>query len=105
MLYRVYTPSVYTINVNLEFDWDAANLGHIRAHGVTAPEVEEATAHRHEIIEAKEVRGEKRWKLFGKSAAGRYLVVVFTIRERRFRTVTAYTMNRDERRIHAPQID
>lgn len=89
----------------VEFEWDDANLEHIGAHGVTAPEVEEAATRSHEIIEAREVNGEKRWKLFGKSAAGRYLVVVFTIRERRFRAVTAYTMNRDERRIHAPQID
>jgi uncharacterized DUF497 family protein len=57
------------------FDWDAANVGHIRPHV---------------IIPAETIKGEKRWKLFGKTASNRYLVVVFTIRRRRFRTVTAY---------------
>ena len=35
----------------------------------------------------------------------RYLTVVFTIRRKRFRTVTAYEMNAAERRKYAPQID
>jgi uncharacterized DUF497 family protein len=52
----------------------------------------------HVIIPAKIVNGENRWKLFGKTVFGRYLVVVFTIRRKRFRAVTAYGMN-------APQID
>ncbi len=34
-----------------------------------------------------------------------YLVVVFTIRRKLFRTVTAYEMNAAERRKYAPQID
>jgi uncharacterized DUF497 family protein len=50
------------------------------------------------------MHGEKRWKLFGRSAAGRYLVVVFTIRGDRLRPVTAYAMNQRERRIYAPEI-
>ena len=37
--------------------------------------------------------------------ARRYLVVVFTIRNQRFRTVTAYTMNEWERRSYAREID
>ena len=50
-------------------------------------------------------RAENRWKLFGKTDTGRYLVVVFTIRRKLFRTVTAYEMNHPERRTYAPQID
>ena len=45
------------------------------------------------------------WKLFGKTAFGRYLVVVFTIRLKLFRAVTAYEMNATGRRYYAPQID
>jgi uncharacterized DUF497 family protein len=44
-------------------------------------------------------------EVFGKTASGRYLVVVFTIRRKLFRTVTAYEMNAVERRKCAPQID
>jgi uncharacterized DUF497 family protein len=50
------------------------------------------------------MHGEKRWKLFGRSADGRYLVVVFTIRDDRLRPVTAHTVNERERRIYAPEI-
>jgi uncharacterized DUF497 family protein len=87
------------------FDWDVANVGHILRHTVTPFEVEEAAGSRHVTIPAKTVEGEKRWTLFGKTVSGRYLVVVFTIRRKLFRTVTAYEMNIAERRKYAPQID
>ena len=89
----------------LGFDWDVHNVGHISAHQVMPPDVEQTVRGRHIIIPAASRSGEKRWKLFGRSADGRYLVVVFTIRNSRFRTVTAYTMNQSERRIYAPQIE
>lgn len=87
------------------FDWDAANVGHIGRHTVAPFEVEEAACGPHLTIPAETVQGEKRWKLFGKTASGRHIVVVFTIRRKRFRTVTAYEMNAAERRKYAPQID
>jgi uncharacterized DUF497 family protein len=59
----------------------------------------------HVIILAKATKGENRWKIFGKTASGRYLVVVFTIRRKLFRTVTAYEMNATDRRNYAQQID
>jgi uncharacterized DUF497 family protein len=83
------------------FDWDVHNVGHVAAHDVMPQEVEEAARGRQAAPKA----GERRWKLLGKIASGRYLVVVFTIRRKRFRTVTAYTMNQAGRRIYAPQIE
>lgn len=87
------------------FDWDLANVGHIRRHTVTPFEVEKVVGGPHVTIPAETIKGEKRWKLFGKTASNRYLAVVFTIRRKRFRTVTAYEMNAAERRKYAPQID
>jgi uncharacterized DUF497 family protein len=87
------------------FDWDEANVGHILRHAVTPFEVEEAVSRPHVTIPAKIVKAEERWKLLGKTSADRYLVVVFTIRHKLFRTVTAYEMNAVERRKYAPQID
>lgn len=104
----VYTPSVYTRQLSEEiegFDWDAANVGHILRHVVTPFEVEEAVGGRHVTFPAKTVNGEKRWKCFGKTAPGRYLVVVLTIRRELFRAVTAYDMNSAERKKYAPLID
>jgi uncharacterized DUF497 family protein len=104
----VYAKLVYT-TVVLDgvkgFDWDLHNVGHVAQHGVNPIEVEETVERPHAIIPAKAVAGEKRWTLFGTSAAGRYLVVVFTIRDKRLRPVTAYAMNQRERRIYAPEID
>lgn len=87
------------------FEWDTANVGHILRHAVTPFEVEEAVGGFHVNIPARAVGGEQRWKLFGKTASNRYLVVVFTIRRNLFRTVTAYQMNIAERKKYAPQID
>jgi hypothetical protein len=42
---------------------------------------------------------------FRQNGIQRYLAVVFTIRRKRFRTVTAYGMNAAERTRYAPQID
>ena len=106
--FAVYTLVVYTRVVldKIEgFDWDSANIGHIVRHLVTPFEVEEVTVGKYVVIPAKTVEREKRWKLFGKTISWRYLVVVFTIRRKLFRTVTAYQMNTAERSQYAPQID
>jgi len=87
------------------FEWDAANVGHILRHAVTPFEVEEAVSRPHLTFRARTVKREARWKLFGKTGSGRYLIVVFTIRRRLFRTVTAYEMNVTERKNYATQID
>jgi len=87
------------------FEWDAANVGHILRHAVSPIEVEEVADRTHAIIPAKSVNGENRWKLFGKTASGRYLIVVFTIRRKRFHAVTAYKMNATDRTNYASQID
>jgi len=103
----VYTNTVYTpvVLAGLRgFEWDVHNVGHIARHGVTPAEVEQVTGWRHVIVAAASRRNEKRWKLFGRTNAGRFLVVVFTIRHRRMRTVTAYPMNQAERRFYASQI-
>jgi uncharacterized DUF497 family protein len=87
------------------YDWDDHNVSHVARHGVRPEEVEEAVRRPHVIAAARDMSGEKRWKLFGISSLGRYLVVVFTIRNERLRPVTAHTMNQRERKIYGPEID
>lgn len=100
-----YTASVYTDGVEFDgFDWDVANVEHILRHEVSPFEVEEAVSNPHLLAPAAAVASEERHKLFGK-AGRRYLVVVFTIRRGKFRTVTAYTMNTKERKLYGSQID
>jgi len=104
----VYTLIVYTevvLDEIVGFDWDDANVGHIVRHAVTPFEVEEVPGGKCLVIPARTIKRERRWKLFGKTARGRYLVIVFTVRRKLFRTVTAYEMNAAERSKYAPQID
>jgi uncharacterized DUF497 family protein len=86
------------------FDWDDANVDHILRHNVLPSEVEAAVRGKIVIVPALTIDGENRWRLYGK-AGGRYLVVIFTVRLNRFRTVTAHDMNRSERKRYASQID
>ena len=105
----MYIPPVYILGSVLDqvqgFEWDAANVGYIQRHGVSPFEVEEVVGRPHFMIPAKTVHGESRWSLFGRTASGRCLVVVFTLRQTLFRTVTAYEMNGMESRKYGPQID
>ena len=86
------------------FEWDTANIQHIARHSVMPAEVEEAAQLHHVITGPNNTDGEDRWILYGKTARGRYLTVIFTLRQNRFRSVTAYPMNETDRRKYAPQI-
>ena len=104
----VYTLTVYTYGVLdrfAGFEWDVHNVRHIALHGVSPADVEDAVTNRNVVIPAGPGKTGKRWKLIGRTAAGPYLVIVFTGRRGRFRTVTAYTMNQSERKLYAPEIE
>ena len=65
----VHTAVVYTITVlggAKGFDWDLDNGGYVARPGTHPAEVEEAVEQPHLIIPARDIQGEKRWKLFGK---------------------------------------
>jgi uncharacterized protein len=55
------------------FEWDDANREHIGRHRVDPDEVEEAFAGKHHLRRTKD----ERYEFLGRSAAGRYLFVVF----------------------------
>ena len=73
----VYTLTVYTYGVLdrfAGFEWDVHNVRHIALHGVSPADVEDAVTNRNVVIPAGPGKTGKRWKLFGRTAAGRYLV-------------------------------
>jgi uncharacterized DUF497 family protein len=86
-----------------DFDWDEENKAHIARHRVTPSEVEEVFK-RKTVIEIDSFPTEQRFDVYGRTANGRYLVVVFTLRGDRKRCVTAYPMNRSTRRKYAPYL-
>ncbi len=76
------------------FDWDDANLAHIRRHKVGAEEVEQAMSGALLPIGSEERGGEERHAELGETGSGRLLVVMWTWRRGRVRVVTAFPANR-----------
>jgi uncharacterized protein len=85
------------------FQWDAGNAAKIwERHRVTPAECEELFFNRPLVVGSDERHsaGEERLYALGQSDGGRLLFVVFTIRERLIRVISARDMSRRERRIH-----
>ena len=83
------------------FDWDAGNRAKCRKHGVSVAEVEGLFSRSLLIIpDSAHSQGEERLRAIGRTAMGRSVFLVFTIRERagkRFiRPVSARYMHRKE---------
>jgi uncharacterized protein len=87
-----YIRYTYTsiVAVDLGFDWDAANIGHIARHGVTPHEVEQVFANDEAGISYDVVGGEERWTVVGHTDQGRVLIVAYTMRNELTRTITAF---------------
>ena len=95
---RAHTP-IDLLATCIGFDWDEDNsLKNWERHRVTSEEAEEVffsdpiivagdTAHSHK---------EKRYRLLGRTAAGRMQFVAFTIRHKLIRVISVREMNRKE---------
>ena len=85
------------------FQWDAGNSAKIwDRHRVTPTECEELFFNRPLIVSSDEPHSssvEERFYALGQSDSGRLIFVVFTIRGRLIRIVSARDMSRKERRI------
>lgn len=84
----------------IPFEWDEANIDHIRRHRVTPEEAEQAFANDPMELAAINRKGEARRLTIGPTDAGRLLAVASTQRKRKIRIVTAYPANRKQRRIY-----
>jgi uncharacterized DUF497 family protein len=88
----------------MEFDWDAGNRGKNLRHGVHDGEIEEALADRHRVPLARVRFGaEVRIIVLCRAqASGKYLRVVYTVRQRRgrrvVRPISAVEMDRAQKR-------
>jgi uncharacterized DUF497 family protein len=83
------------------FDWDEGNREkNWVLHQVRSSEAEEVFLQRPVLIvpDEKHSGTEVRYAAWGRTASGRQLAVVFTIRESRIRVVSARDMSRAERR-------
>ncbi len=74
----------------LEFDWDAANIGHIAKHRVTVAEAEFVLRGPTLDYGYQDHNGEERYAEVGGTAHGRILMVITTWRGTKIRVVTAF---------------
>lgn len=84
------------------FQWDAGNSGKNRKrHGVIESEAEQLFFNRPVLVApAKSTGDELRYAALGQTTQGRFLTVVFTIRETLVRVISARDMSRRERKIY-----
>jgi uncharacterized DUF497 family protein len=88
------------VGSQIEFDWDAENLRHLKRHRVGAQEFEELIAGAPLYLEYQTSGEEERYKVLGATRAGRVLIGVWTPREGRVRAVTAYQAGRAYQRLY-----
>jgi len=83
----------------MEFEWDKGNLDHTADHQVEASEVQQVFRDPNRLEgQAYSVREEQRFATLGQTKAGRILTIIYTIRNGKIRTITAYKATRKEQR-------
>ena len=86
------------------FEWDSGNAPKVRErHQVTPGECEQVFFREPLIVapDATHSQREARWAALGRTADGRALAIVFTLRGERIRPLAARDRNRKERRLYA----
>ncbi len=78
----------------MRFEWDEDNVKHIARHGITPEEVEQVVRGNPLLVEAQYRSGEQRTLCAGRTAEGKHVAVVYTMRGERVRVVTAFVANR-----------
>jgi len=85
------------------FVWDQGNeRKNLARHGVTAQEIEEVFFDPEKKLLEDELHSgtENRYILLGQTKRGRLLFVVFVIRDRRIRAISARDLNKKERPLY-----
>jgi uncharacterized DUF497 family protein len=83
----------------IEFEWDIENLDKsYLKHGITTKEAEEVfiSEESYVITDVKYSQKEERFIILGKSQSKRNLFVVFTMRGKKIRIISARRMHREE---------
>jgi len=81
-------------NLDVELDWDEANVRHLARHKITREEVEEFFANDPTFVDYEIVNGEDRWTALCATNELRVLFVVFTMRGERIRPVSGWDADR-----------
>ena len=86
------------------FDWDEGNARKNEKHGVTQADAEQIFLNNPLFITSDESHSEteRRYRAFGKTASGRLLTIIFTLRQNEtlIRIISARDMNAKEKRLY-----
>lgn len=87
-----------TLKQVYEFEWDKGNIGKNKKHGVEDQESEEVFLDERRFIFKDELHSgkEQRFRILGKTKKGRRLFVVFTVRNKKVRVISARDINKKE---------
>ena len=85
-----------------EFDWNAGNAGKNKKHGVEDWECEEVFFDQRKVLlkDAIHSANEDRFILLGTTKHDRLLYLVFTVRRRKVRIISARDINKKERYLY-----
>jgi uncharacterized DUF497 family protein len=75
----------------IDFDWDDGNTKHLATHDVTPAEFEQSMKNNPLDLDYDVINGEERYRSVGVTNGGRFLLLVWTVREGKIRAVTAFT--------------
>jgi uncharacterized DUF497 family protein len=84
----------------VEFRWDASNIEHLGRHKITAQQAEEAILLDSVETDLQQHSGEQRVLCLGRTASGRLLTIIYTMRGEAVRVITGYPMTRRQQRIY-----
>lgn len=90
----------WSLAESVQFDWDDANIRHVRRHSVAPSEAEECYRNDPLILEEQSVNGELRYLALGETDIFRRLAFVFTLRGSQVRFITAYPMTRRQQELY-----
>lgn len=85
------------------FEWDDGNIEKSWSkHGVSPSECEQVFFNQPLVVvdDEKHSKHQKRWYALGRTESDRYLFVVFTLRRKLIRVISARDMSKKERRIY-----
>lgn len=82
------------------FEWNKGNLEHIKKHNVDYKECEEVFLNKPLVITEDEThsQGEERFRVYGQTNKNRTLIMIFTIRKKKIRVISARNQNNKERK-------
>lgn len=81
-----------------QFDWDDGNSAKNRSHGLEISEIEEVFLSERKLlaVDYKHSQAESRYILLACNRQGRWLYVVFTLRQDKIRVISARYMHQKE---------